>query len=218
LYLAAWLAVSSPALAADHIDSPGAVAEPTADITDVFAWTNADATKINLIMNVGPFDSAASFSTAVTYAFHIESTAEYGVAGTKSIVTCEFYDGVNIECWAPNSTYVTGDASSTSGIANADSSLKVFAGPRNDPFFMEFTGFTNAVAAVVDLGVLPDGTCPPVNGAISNALLDALTAGGNPVDTFSGATVQSLVVQIDRDLIDEGGPLLAVHGATYVKN
>jgi len=218
LTLALLLAASSPALAADHIDSPGAIAEPMADITDVFAWMNADATKINLIMNVGPFDSATGFSDAVTYAFHIESTSAYGTPGTKSLVTCEFYDGVNIECWAPDSTYVTGDASSTAGLANKDSSIKVFAGPRNDPFFMEFTGFTDAVAAVVGVGVIPDGTCPAVDVPTSNALVSALTGGGTPTDTFAGATVQSLVVQLDRDLVDEGGPILAVHGATYVKN
>jgi len=218
LILAAWLAASSPALAADHIDSPGAIADPTADLTDVFAWMNADASKINLILTVAPFDSSDTFSDATTYAFHIESTSEYGVAGTSSVVTCEFYNDVNIECWAPNDTYVTGDASDPAGIANADSSIKVFAGPRNDPFFFESVGFNNAVAAVIGVGVVPDGTCPPVDGPTSGALLDALTAGGNPVDTFAGATVQALVVQIDRDLVDEGGPILAISGATYVKN
>ena len=106
----------------------------------------------------------------------------------------------------------------SAGIANADSSLKVFAGPRNDPFFMEFTGFTDAVAAVVGVGVVPDGTCPAVDGPTSGALVDLLTGGGTPVDTFAGATVQSLVVQIDTALVDEGGPILAIHGATYVKN
>ena len=207
------------AFAADHIDSPGPVADPTADITDVYAWTNLDATKINLALNVGPLGSAAGFSDAVTYVFDIEASTGYGVAGTTTRIMCEFYDGVNIECWGP-SVYVTGDASPTTGIENVAGSFKVFAGPRNDPFFMEFNGFTNAVAAVVAAGVVPDGTCPVVDAGTSAALVDALTNGGAPVDTFAGTTVQSLVVQIDSDLVTENGtqPILAISGSTYVKN
>jgi hypothetical protein len=215
--LALLLVGLTTAQAADHIDGPGAVADPTADITDLFAWTNTNATKINLILNVGPFGSAAGFSDAVTYAFHIESTQEYGVPGTSALVTCEFYDGVNIECWGPG-VYVTGDASDPAGITNADSSLKVFAGPRNDPFFMEFVGFTDAVSTVVGAGIVPDGTCPTVDAGTSAALVDLLTGSGSPVDTFAGTTVQSLVVQIDKDLVAEGGPILAINAATYVKN
>ncbi|MCB9674433.1 MAG: DUF4331 family protein [Alphaproteobacteria bacterium] len=205
------------ALAADHIDSPGPIADPTADITDLYAWTNTNATKINLIMDIGPLGSATSFSDAVTYVFDIESTTAYGVVGTQAQVACEFYDGVNIECWGPG-VYVTGDASNPAGISNTANSIKVFAGPRNDPFFMEFTGFTNAVAAVVGAGVVPNGTCPAVDATTSQALVDALTASGSPVDTFAGSTVQSLVVQVDKVLVAEGGPLLAIHASTYVKN
>ena len=210
------LLFGSVALAADHIDSPGPIADPTADITDLFAWTNTNGNKINLVMNIGPLGSAAGFSDAVTYVFDIESTNTFGVVGTAARIQCEFYDGVNIECWGPG-VYVTGDPSSTAGISNTAGSLKVFAGPRNDPFFMEFDGFTNAVSAVVGAGVVPDGSCPTVDTATSMALVDALTAGGTPTDTFAGSTVQSLVVQIDKVLVNEGGPILAIHAGTYIK-
>jgi hypothetical protein len=204
------------ALAADHVDSVSTTAEPTADITDVYAWTNPNATKVNLVLNVGPFGSSG-FSDAVTYVFEIESTTAYGTPGTSARVMCEFYDAVNIECWAPG-VYVTGDPSDPAGISNAASSIKVFAGPRNDPFFFELAGFNNAVSAVVGVGVIPDGTCPTVDGTTSAALVSALTAAGNPVDTFAGSTIQSLVVQVDKALIAEGGPLLAISASTYVKN
>lgn len=210
------LLLGSPALAADHIDSPGPVADPTADITDLFAWTNANGNKINLVMNVGPLGSATGFSTAVTYVFDIESKADYATAGTAHRIQCEFYDSTNIECWGPG-VYVTGDPSDPAGIQNTAGSLKVFAGERNDPFFMEFNGFVDAVTAVVGAGVVPNGTCPTVDNATSTALVNALTASGSPADTFAGATVQSLVVQIDKVLVNEGGPVLAVHAGTYVK-
>ena len=215
--LTLWLLAPFSAQAADHIDSPGPTADPTADITDLFAWNNPAATKVNLIMNVGPLGSATGFSDSVTYAFHIESSTGYGVPGTTTEIICEFYDGTNIECWGPG-VYVTGDASVTAGISNTANSLKVFAGPRNDPFFMEFTGFGNAVTAVVNAGVVPDGSCPTVDGPTSTALVNALTNSGSPTDTFAGALVQSLVLQIDTSIVNEGGNVLAVSAATYIKN
>lgn len=210
------LLLGSPGMAADHIDSPGPIADPTADITDLFAWTNSNGNKINLVMNVGPLGGATGFSDAVTYVFDIESKPDYATAGTAHRIQCEFYDGVNIECWGPG-VYVTGDPSDPAGIQNGPASLKVFAGPRNDPFFMEFDGFVAAVNAVVAAGVVPDGTCPTVDAPTSTALVNALTNSGAATDTFAGADVQSLVVQIDKDLVNEGGPVLAIHAGTYIK-
>lgn len=204
------------AQAADHLDSPGAAIDPTADITDLYAWTNANGTKVNLIMNVGPLGSAAGFSDAVTYVFHIESSQGYGQPGVVARVACEFYDGVNIECWAPNG-YVTGDASDPAGISNTAQSMKVFAGPRNDPFFMELAGFNAAVGTVVGAGIIPDGTCPTVDASTSAVLVGQITAEGSPSDTFFQTNVQSLVVQVDKDLVNEGGPILAISAATYIK-
>ncbi|MEN9581807.1 MAG: hypothetical protein RJA70_4816, partial [Pseudomonadota bacterium] len=43
--------ISSTVWAADHIDSPAAVAEPAADITDLYAWMDADAKHLNLVLN-----------------------------------------------------------------------------------------------------------------------------------------------------------------------
>jgi hypothetical protein len=219
--LAALLLGGFTAFAADHIDSPGAEADPTADITDVYAWTNTDASKVNLIMNVGPLGSATSFSDAVTYVFQIEATTGYGVAGTSSTISCEFYDGVNIECWGP-SVYVVGDASPTTGLANAADSFRVFAGPRNDPFFMDFTGFTDTVDFGVGAGLVANGgtpTCTAVTADTTDIVLATLSNGGVPEDFFAGQTVQSLVVQIDSDLLTENGTqnILAINGATFVK-
>jgi hypothetical protein len=205
------------AFAADHIDSAGPIADPTADITDLYAWNNAQANKVNLIMNVGPLGSAAGFSDAVSYVFDIESTTAYGTPGTAARIVCEFYDGVNIECWGPN-VYVTGNPSDPAGITNTAGTIKVFAGPRNDPFFMDFQGFTDAVTAVVNAGVIPDGTCPTVNSTTSDALVAALTNGGVPDDFFAGELVQSLVVQVDTTVVNEGGAILAISGSTYVKS
>jgi hypothetical protein len=57
---------SLPLSAADHADGPAATADPSADITDVFAWTSADGKSLNLVMGTSPFATTASkFSNTV---------------------------------------------------------------------------------------------------------------------------------------------------------
>ncbi len=87
--------VATPAvvLAADHIDSPAATADPSADITDLYAWMSPDAAMLNLALGVNPFAGGdAQFSDATQYAFHINSSAGYGEAQTETVVQCQFYD------------------------------------------------------------------------------------------------------------------------------
>ena len=219
------LAVSSTiAHAADHIDSPAATAEPTADLTDLFAWTTPEADKLNLVLNVHPFagpDSA--FSDAVQYVFHINSSQGYWEAKTETLVICQFPEPSRIECWV-GSDYVTGDPSGAEGLTDESGSIRIFAGPRNDPFFMEFTGFTNTVNAVVNAAGgldFDEAGCPALDAATSGKLVGMLQSGvdGAPAsDTFAGASVLSLVVQVDADKISPGGPVVGVWASTHRAN
>ncbi|MEO1267183.1 MAG: DUF4331 family protein [Myxococcota bacterium] len=208
-------------LAADHIDAPAAVAEPTADITDIYAWMTPDASKLNLVLNVSPFATADSaFSDAVVYAFHINSSAGYGENQTETLLLCAFADAENVECWLGDE-YVGGKATDPAGLASDSGALKVFTGLRNDPFFMEFTGFTLTVDAVVAAaGSLDfdDAGCPTLDDATSAALVGQLQSGMNGApasDTFAGANVLSLVIQVDKSLVTAGGPVLGVWASTH---
>jgi hypothetical protein len=217
---AAIVCAAASAFAADHIDSPGPLAEPTADITDLYAWMNADTTKINLVMNVNPFAGAdAAFSDSVVYAIHVNSADAFGAPPeAQTVVLCRFADASTIECWAGDE-YVTGDPSDAAGIASESGKMRVFAGLRNDPFFMEFTGFTAAVAAVV--GVAPDlefdeSRCPTVNQETSDFVIGLLRGGeAGPMDTFAGSNVLSIVVQLDKDVVAGGGSILSIWGSTH---
>ena len=72
------------AKAADHLDGPKASADPTADITDLFAWMSPAAKTLYLIMNVFPQATAASkFSNAVQYVFHDTSRNNFGDAASS---------------------------------------------------------------------------------------------------------------------------------------
>ena len=217
--LAVTVALCGVSTAADHLDSPSAQADGATDITDVFAWTNGDGSKVNLIMNVSPNAGAdASFSDAAQYVFHITRTDAFGGMGESSAVMCTFDADGAVSCWAGDK-YVGGDASDAAGLANADGSMKVFAGLRNDPFFFPFAGFT----AVVDTVLTVAGTlafnefgCPTLDEGSQMAVLGLLTTnnGMDPVDFFASHNVLSLVVQVDASAIAGEGNMLAVWGST----
>lgn len=207
--------------AADHLDSPKATAEPAADITDVYAWMNGDATKLNLVLNVSPMAATGTqFSDAVLYQIHVNSMSAYGQAQQETKILCKFYDVSKLECWLGDE-YVEGDASATTGLASSSGKLKVFAGLRNDPFFFELDGFKEAVKAVVAAApslTFDSNGCPSVNASTSGVLVNQLKSGksGAPAkDFFAGTNVLSLVLQIDKTLVNKGGPVLAVWASTH---
>lgn len=218
------LLVPAAGFAADHIDSPAAVAEPAADITDLFAWMSADAAKVNLVLDVTPFAGADSkFSDAVQYVFHVNSSTGYGEAQTETLILCQFNAAGAIACWAGADEYLAGDASAEAGLSSDSGALKVFAGLRNDPFFMEFTGFTQAVETVIAAASgleFDDQGCPAVDEATSGVLVGQLQSGadGAPAsDTFAGANVLAIVVQVDKAVVTAGGPILSVWASTNAR-
>jgi Domain of unknown function (DUF4331) len=221
--LAVALFTAPLALAADHQDGPAATADPSADITDVFAWMSSDASKVNLVMDVFPFATGTpKFSNTVQYVFHTSSRPSYGVAAAATVnVICTFDTAQTISCWAGDE-YVTGDASSTGGLTSASGKLKVFAGLRNDPFFFNLDGFkataADVTAAKGSLSFDNNG-CPLLDGATATALVTQLRTapdGGAPQDHFLAANLLALVVQLDKSVLTSGGPLVSVWAATHV--
>ncbi len=218
------------AFAADHLDSPTAAStqEPAADITDVYAWMTSDATKLNLVAAVnadaGP---NATFSDAVVYQFAVSSSPSFGAPQESTLIPCKFIDGTNVECWAGND-YVVGNPTNPEGIVSDNGGLRVFAGLRDDPFFLEYTGFLNAVnaanAAVAANAVLFEEAnkgCPSLTAEQQTALLGALqsgTDGARATNTFAGQSVLALVIQVDKAIVDGNGPVLGVSFSTYTSN
>jgi hypothetical protein len=217
---AAAVAMPLASFAADHIDAPAATAEPTADITDVYAWMTEDAEKLNLVMNVHHMAGEdAAFSDAVTYVLHVGSGTAYGEEQETMEIVCQFYDKNKLECWAGDE-YVVGDASDPDGLESDGGMMRVFAGRRDDPFFFELVGFKETVKLVVDAA--PDLTftdgCPAVDEETSAALVDQLqhgVDGAEASNTFEGSSVLSLVIQVDKALVTGGGPIVGVWGSTH---
>src|ERR1700687_2651778 len=128
-------------MGADHLDGPAATADPTADITDLFAWMSSDAQTVYIILNVAPLATASTrFSTAVQYVVHTTSRATFGAASSSSLnIICNFGADQLINCWAGNE-FARGDASVANGISSGSGKLRVFAGIRDDPFFFNLDG------------------------------------------------------------------------------
>ena len=209
--------------AADHGDVPAAGTDPTADITDLYAWMNDDTSRLNLVLNVssnaGP---AATFSPAVAFAFSISSSTTYGGPQQSAKLICKFIDATNIECWL-GGEYVAGNPNNPEGIVSARGGLRVYAARRDDPFFLEYTGFGNTLAEAVRQVVAGQVTfdtqrCATLTPAQQTGLVGLLTHGADgaePSNTFAGQAVLSLVVQVDKTLVDAGGPILGVWASTH---
>lgn len=212
-----------PSFAADHVDGPRASADPAADITDVFAWMSPNASDVYLVMGlVRNATTESRFSDSVQYVFRTTSQASYGASSSRSVdVICQFDAAQTIECWVGNDDYVTGDASSVSGLSSTSGRVKVFAGLRNDAFFFNLAGFRATARAVTAAagGLTFDAAgCPALDSGTSTALVTQLqrsATGGSAVDGFANFNVLALVLAVDKSLLTSNGPILSVAGATY---
>jgi hypothetical protein len=137
--------------------------------------------------------------------------------------------------------YVNGDPSATAGLASTDGKMRVFAGLRDDPFFFNLAGFRKATATVagaiahgVDatngpITALDANGCPTLTAGAQGAVVTQLkqsSTGGAPLDFFAkgGAAtpndqpftgnVLSIVITLDKTLINTGGPVVGVWGST----
>jgi hypothetical protein len=186
--------------AADHIDAPavtGANSTSTgADITDVYAFQSpTDNSKMVFVMNVQGLmspavTSAASFPGNVLYEFNIDNTGD----NVEDLVIQAMVQNGKLRVYGPVAPAATGtsstvrtngtitEASVTSyGAATVsigtNNGMKVFAGPRDDPFFFDLARFKEIIGGTQ-------------------------TSFRNPgADTFAGTNVLSIVVEVPKSLL-----------------
>jgi len=217
LGIAAMLAASYTADASDHLDTPTVIADPAADIGDLFAWTSSDGRRLNLVMTI----VAHRFSDRLQYVFHIDSGRKLGKTTASTSIVCLFDAANQVECWAGDADYARGDASKPLGLEGQNRRFRVFAGLRDDPFFNNVKGTRSAmgkVAGALQSGIDVDvADCPSLDKATSRELFDLWrhTDGGPPKNTLAGWKAASLVISIDLDVVNAGGDLLAVWANVY---
>lgn len=210
----------------DHADGPVVLNNPAADITDVYAWMQ-DTTTLNLIMNVFPgADENSKFSSSLQYVFHINSSSAYGEKQTETTITCEFDADQKVSCRTPSELLVNkADASSTSGVNNADRTFKIFTGLRNDPSFFDEENFELARMAfrdVADTFNRDEAQCPRMDDTNRDEIRSTYTASvlGVPgtnapaQDTYESSNVLSIVIQVSKEILGQG-PIFSVWGSTH---
>ncbi len=196
------VAVASGAylIAADHIDAPGVMSDSGAslgsDITDVYAFANGDnmVFVVNTQGLLSPAATAsATFDEEVMLEINIDNDA------TKDniedlVIQATFEDG-KVSIHGPKAPVTTGLTSTlVSGTTvSADiteygdapaignsGGVKVFAGPRDDPFFFDLVVYKEIIA----------GT--------------AMMFDSPGADTFAGTNVMSLVVEVPKSQLGTG--------------
>lgn len=203
--------------ASDHLDTPTVIADPAADIGDLYAWISSDGRRLNLIMTI----VGARFSDRLQYVFHIDSGKEFGKTTSSSSIVCRFDTSGTAQCQAGDADFVRGDASVTAGLSGEKHRFRVFAGLRDDPYFNNVKG--TRAALNVAAGALKEGAkvdaagCPEFDQATSQAIFDRWrhTDDGPPKNFLEGWKTGALVISVDLGLVNSGGKLLAVWGGVY---
>lgn len=180
--------------AADHIDAP-AVASTSSDLTDYYAFQSAENSDnlvfvANLQGLLDPMATAsASFDENVMVEFNIDNTGDFV---EDLVIQAIFADG-KMQVFgpvAPGMTGLTSDVETDGTLTEVDitaygeaakigseNGMKIFAGPRDDPFFMDFAQYGEIIA----------GNATSFNDPGS--------------DTFAGTNVMSVVVEVPKSML-----------------
>jgi hypothetical protein len=211
------VAVVAPAVrASDHLDTPTVIADPRADIGDLYAWTSTDGRRLNLVMTL----VGHTFSDKLRYTFHVDSGKRLGPTRATRAITCTFARMTEIDCSAGELDRAVGDATGEQGLDSHRHRFRVFAGVRDDPFFNNVRGsrdaFNAASLALVERFGFDSAGCAQFDQATSRAILDRWqhTDGGPAKNYLAGWAPASIVVSIDLGAVNRGGQLLAVWAET----
>ncbi len=212
------LALGSRAWAADHLDTPTVSEDPAADIGDVYAWMAPEGERLNAVIDI----VGKAFSDRLAYVLHVDSGSALGATRASTSVICRFDPQQRARCWVGKKLLVKGDVSATLGLADPRNRLRIFAGERDDPFFNNVRG-TRAALNAAHAALSQQPIAPDASGffAFDSTTLTRIasewrhTEGGPPRNFLEGWSTGALVISVDRDLVDDGGPLLAVWAGTY---
>lgn len=234
---AVFLYTVHPGYSSDHQDSPTMINRPGADITDVFVFpAPGNSSNVVLAMAVYPLIPAGqtgnpqfSFDPAVMYQFKIDNVGDHKehiviqlqANGTGPNQTMNVFGPAAPSEQGTMSTFVAQTGTVQVGNTNAavlSNGMRVFAGPRQDPFFFDLARFFQ---------IIPDrnyqnGSNPPAATATSfrgftaafntqngtacdtTPSQDFLLAGQTSGGAYNGAgpfNVLAIVVELPKTLL-----------------
>ena len=210
--LVLFAALAAMARASDHFDSPATVANPQADIGDVYAWISPEGRQLNLAMTI----QGHTFSDKVQYGLHIDSGKVFGHTSASTTIVCHFAAANAVNCKVGNADSASGDPTNPLGLEGRNHRFRVYAALRDDPFYNNLKGLLGAYAAVsaaIKNGVPVDAAgCRQFNEATAKTILDQMghTDGGPAQNLLYNWTASAIVISVDLDVVSKGGTLLAV--------
>jgi hypothetical protein len=186
--------------AADHIDAPAVTNKPT-DITDVYVFRAQNPDNMVFVANTQGLLSPAATADA---GFDENTLIEFNIDNNGDnvedlVIQCIAKNG-KMKVYGPAMPKVTGTISylninklsvqtditkygQEAISATGDNGVKVFAGPRDDPFFFDLVRFRQVIA----------GTASSFNNPGS--------------DTFAGTNVMGIVVEVPKSLLGSNGTI-----------
>jgi Domain of unknown function (DUF4331) len=199
---------------ADHFSGPRALADPASDITDVFAFPSpGQPGHLVLIMNVFPAAApTALFSDAVSYRFRLRPLTATIAGRTPAFVVGEDEYAFDVTFGAP---VQGGDAGSPAQAGRCTMpggveipfrvgeeqptemhGLRIFAGARLDPFFIN------------------------LEGVLATEAQEQLAFRPTAANLLEGMNVLAIVIELDvaRVLGSDTSPLVAVVGETLTSH
>jgi hypothetical protein len=193
--------VSILIVSADHLEAP-AVNGATSDITDFYAFQGENTNNIVFAINVQGFlspteTSNASFDENVMIEINIDTNGD----NVEDLVIQAIPRDGTMYFFGPTEPSVTGLTSSinttatsstaeitpygSAAIIGSNDGMQFFAGPRDDPFFMDFAQF----------GEILGGNATGFNDPGS--------------DSFAGTNVLSIIVEVPKSKIGNSGTINA---------
>ncbi|WP_299670116.1 DUF4331 family protein [uncultured Polaribacter sp.] len=189
-------------IAADHIDAPSTTGT-SADITDFYAFQGEDTDNLVFVASVQGLLSptatgTASFDENVLVEFNIDTNGDnvedLVIQAIPRDGKMYFFGPVGPSSTGKNSSIstmssITGEVAitpygNTAITATNSAGMKMFAGPRDDPFFMDFARYTDIV----------------VNGTETSFRTEGQ-------DTFAGSNVLSIVVEVPKSMVGTSGTI-----------
>jgi hypothetical protein len=189
------------AIAADHIEAP-AVKGGTSDITDYYAFQGQNTNNMVFVANVQGLLSpaatgAATFDENVMVEFNIDTSGDniedLVIQAIPRDGKMYFFGPIAPSQTGLDSTVLSSSSvggivditpyGSSSAIVATNLGMSFFAGPRDDPFFMDFARYSEII------------------GGMATSFNDPGS------DTFAGSNVMSIVVEVPKSMIGGSGSI-----------
>ena len=194
--------------AADHADSPD-TSEGNLDVNDLYVFNQGDnvifAMTVSPLLAPGASTSDAAFNPNGLYQFKLDRERDGVEEAVIQILVSGDATDQTIDVRGPATASVTGtadnvlvDAPSARGAFNTTFSgegLTVFAGPRDDPFFIDLFGDESLTS------VLNAAFSAALGETIGSTDEQSLSFADPAVDDLAGLNVLAIVVEVPKSMV-----------------